>query len=63
MGVLTLEDVIEKMLRVDIVDESDREEAISKMQEGKKEGNLAQFLQMRYIQNKDKVEDSTIDKL
>jgi Mg2+/Co2+ transporter CorC len=34
VGVLTLEDVIEKMLRVDIVDEGDREEAILKMKEG-----------------------------
>ncbi len=54
---LTLEDVIEKMLRVDILDEGDREEAMMKMKEGKKEGNLASFIQMRYIKDKDTVED------
>jgi hypothetical protein len=53
VGVLTLEDVIEKTLRVDIVDEGDREEAMMKMNlnnlDNKQPSSLASFMQMRYI--------------
>lgn len=53
VGVLTLEDVIEKTLRVDIVDEGDREEAMMKMNlnnlDNKQPSSLACFMQMRYI--------------
>ena len=63
VGVLTLEDVIEKMLRVDIVDEGDREEAIMKMKQDKNESNLAKFMQMRYVKDPETVGDSIIEKL
>lgn len=65
LGVVTLEDIIERTLRIDINDEGDRDEAIQALQMRTKEElkandinfeSLAPYMQIKYAQENDQVD-------